>query len=96
MSVFDVDNSNVINAISLIEGGWIKESGEGEWMKSFKIDLETDVWTYGHFEFNVNTNEIYCDFTLRRKIISSMKDIDKFISRQIANTIRAYERRNSK
>ena len=96
MSVFDVDKSNEINAISLIEGGWIKKSGEGEWMKSFNIDLEPGVWTYGHFDFNVNANEIYCNFTLRRKITSSMKDIDKFISRQIANTIRAYERRNSK
>lgn len=95
MSVFDVDNSNIINGVNLISDKWIKSTSlEDEWVKTIQVDFDCWSWTYASFTFK--NDEVCCEHTLRKKKVSSMREIRKFIERQTANIIRAHERRNSK
>ena len=95
MSVFDIDNESVISGVNLTSDAWVKVTSiEGEWVKTIQVNFDAWSWTYVSFTFR--NGEVRCEYNYRKKSVSSIEEIRKFIERQTANIQRAHQRNEAK
>jgi hypothetical protein len=95
MSIFDIDNESVISSVNLTSDAWVKVTSiEGEWVKTIQVNFDAWSWTYVCFTFR--NGEVRCEYNYRKKNVSSIEEIRKFIERQTANIQRAHERNEAK
>lgn len=95
MSIFDVDNENIINSVNLTSDAWVKVTSiGGDWVKTIRVDFDRWSWTYVCFTFR--NGEVRCQYNYRKKNVSSIEEIRKFIERQTVNIQRAHQRNKAK
>lgn len=89
-SIFDIDNTNSINSINLIEDGWrIVEGSPGNFVKQIphgeRIIYGRNMYKYHELTFiyssktqSISFLNAYEDMK-RYKVINSMRDLNKFV-----------------
>ena len=93
MSIFDIDDVNIITPINLIEDGWSQSwMNEHVFLKWVPVTFKNGISNYVKFLYSFKSKEIVSTEDGMIRFTTKMDSLNEFIDKQLEQLYKKYEK----